>query len=236
MALVPSRDLEALQFFENHYPTWLTNATAIGLTAAAVNSFKSNVIATRTKYVTAQTKRQEAKTATQAYQGSLGDIRDQGAALIQLIRGFAEQTNNPGVWDLADLPRPAARERGPAPGKPKNIVATVEPTGALTLRWTCDNTEGDRRATGVFYMVMRRFQGEANFTPLGGTGTRSYTDETLPFGTDSVTYLIQGVRGDQTGEPSDQFTVQFGVGSGGGGGGFTTTQQASEPVVFKKVA
>lgn len=232
MALVPSKDLEALQFFENHYPTWLTNAALIGVSNAAVQSFKANVIATRTKYTTSQTARQTAKTATQAYQGSLSDIRNQGAALIQLIRGFAESTNNPGVWDLADLPRPAARERGPAPGKPKNIVATVEPTGALTLRWTCDNTEGERRATGVFYMVMRRFAGETNFSTLGGTGSRSFTDETLPFGTDSVTYLIQGVRGDQTGDPSDQFTVQFGV----GGGGLTTSVQASEPATQRKVA
>jgi len=47
---------------------------------------------------------------------------------------------------------------------------------------------------------------------VGGTMTKQFTDENIPVGTDSVSYIIQGFRGDKPGTPSDQIVVQFGVG------------------------
>lgn len=219
MAIVPARDIDALQFFEDHWPIWQANLAACGLSSAQVLSVKSACESCRSKFNTQQAAKNAAKSATAAFQATLSDLRSVGATTIQVIKTYADTTHNLGVYDIAQLPRPAAPGASLPPGKPKNITATIEPTGALTLRWTCDNTEGDRRATGVFYQVFRKGPGEASFSNVGGSGTRAFTDETLPLGPDSATYIVQGVRGQIAGDPSEQFTVQFGVGSGGGGGG-----------------
>jgi hypothetical protein len=216
MPIVPQNNLAALQFFEDHWPIWQTNQAACGLSAAQVLAVKTAAELCRSKYNAQQLAKNAAKAATSTFQATLSDLRDVGATTIQVIKTYADTTDNPGVYDLAQIPRPAAPGASLPPGKPKNITATIEPTGALTLRWTCDNTEGDRRATGVFYQVYRKGPGEAQFANVGGSGTRAFTDESLPLGPDSATYIIQGVRGQIAGEASEQFTVQFGVGGGGG--------------------
>jgi len=52
------------------------------------------------------------------------------------------------------------------------------------------------------------------FTYLGGTGMKEFTDATIPAGSAQVTYQIQATRTTAVG-PWAQFNVNFGVSSGG---------------------
>lgn len=57
--------------------------------------------------------------------------------------------------------------------------------------------------------------GESAFSIIGGSGNKTFTDESLPLGTDSVQYIVTAIRGSVNGIPSNSFTVQFGVGGEG---------------------
>ena len=61
----------------------------------------------------------------------------------------------------------------------------------------------------------RRAAGESAFSIIGGSGNKTFTDESLPLGTDSVQYTVTAIRGSVNGIPSNSFTVQFGVGGEG---------------------
>ena len=57
--------------------------------------------------------------------------------------------------------------------------------------------------------------GESAYTIVGGSGNKTFTDESLPLGTDSVQYIVTAIRGSVNGTPSNAFTVQFGVSGNG---------------------
>jgi hypothetical protein len=104
---------------------------------------------------------------------------------------------------------PSAR---PAPGQPFAFAVELDQTGILTLKWKCDNPAGTQ---GTIYQVWRRVGPTGDFSYVGGSGTKSFIDATLPAGSSSVTYQIQAVRSTAVG-PAAQFIVNFGVGGTGG--------------------
>jgi hypothetical protein len=59
--------------------------------------------------------------------------------------------------------------------------------------------------------VRRRLAGASAFTVVGGTGGKSFVDDSVPFGTNPVTYLVQGYCGSEPGPECEQLTVQLGV-------------------------
>ena len=72
-------------------------------------------------------------------------------------------------------------------------------------------------SVGTIYQIYRKIApptGTGNFEFLTGTGTRQFTDETIPPGSASVTYKIVAVRSTASGDPAE-FTVGFGIGGGG---------------------
>ena len=69
-------------------------------------------------------------------------------------------------------------------------------------------------AGGTMYQVSRRAGGSGPFAQIGGTGVRSFVDDTVPAGTAAVTYQIRAVRSTTAGVAA-QFVVNFGVGGGG---------------------
>ena len=74
---------------------------------------------------------------------------------------------------------------------------------------------------GTIYQVSRRTGATGAggaFVAVGGTGTRSFVDPTVPAGAAAVTYQIQAVRSTAVG-PWAQFNVNFGV----SGTGMTAT-------------
>ena len=81
---------------------------------------------------------------------------------------------------------------------------------------------------------MQRRVGGANatFVYIGASGLKSFTDDTLPAGSASVTYQITAVRSTARGNPA-RFTVNFGV--GGDGQQVASMASSGAPVDFLNV-
>ena len=132
-----------------------------------------------------------------------------GADMIQTIKTFAQTTNNPNVYVLAQVPPPAAGGVTPPPGTPFNFTVGLLQNGSLELKWKCSNPSG---TVGTIYEVKRSI-GSGAFTFVGATGVKTFTDDSLPAGATPCTYQVTAVRSTARGNPA-QFTVNFGIGVG----------------------
>ena len=145
--------------------------------------------------------------ATQTYKDRAKTMRGNASPVIANIKNFADNAPIPQViYDLANVsPRDPAAP-APPPSMPINIKRVVQPDGAVTLRWEATGP------VGTIYNVTRKLFGETGFSFVGqGDGSdKSFTDATIPPGTTSATYLIQGVRGPATGPLSNPIVVYFG--------------------------
>lgn len=213
MPLVPSSDLEALQFFETHISPWQGNAVAIGTTAAAVTNVDNKAKAARARYNEHQAAKAAARAATQAFYNAVRDLRSVGGDVIRQIRTQAEVNNNPAVYTLAQIPPPAAPTPQPPPGQPHDFAVSLTASGAIVLAWKSSNSAP---SGGAYFSVRRRLPGEAGFSVVGGTGSRSFADDSIPPGVNSAVYIVQGFRGTTPGLESEQLGVQFGAGAGAG--------------------
>ena len=129
-----------------------------------------------------------------------------GSNLIRTIRAYAETSQDPGVYALAQIPAPA--EPGPVgpPGQPYELTIGLAATGAVSLGWKCDNPSGSQ---GTVYEIQRRI-GTSSFQFLEVAGERSFEDSTIPAGSSGIVYQITAVRGKTRGAPA-QFLVNFGA-------------------------
>ena len=66
---------------------------------------------------------------------------------------------------------------------------------------------------GTIYQISRSIGSSNNFQVIGISGTKSFTDETLPAGTASVFYRIRAIRSTKVG-PAATFMVNLGVAGG----------------------
>lgn len=215
MATYPTSPRAAfLSWCEAHVDTFQTNAVTIGLTPAQATAFKSAVIAADGAQVAQEEAQQAAKAATTACTNAFDDLRASAAEMVRTIRTFAENTNNPNVYAVAQIPPPQAASTVPPPGTPSDFSVALLQNGAIELKWKCQNPSG---ASGTIYEV-RRGPASGPFAFIGATGTKTFTDATLPRTSTVVTYEITAVRSTQRGNPAT-WNVMFGVGSGGGAGG-----------------
>ena len=114
---------------------------------------------------------------------------------------------------------PSARARWgpvPPPAQPTDFKVELNSNGSITLKWKARHPEGSDR---VVYFVKRKLIRESAFRLVGGSGEKSYQDDTLPIGIDGASYIITAQRGNVQGQPSRQLTVTFGSGGVGGQGG-----------------
>ncbi len=220
MSVLPANRLEQVEFCENHIDVWAAAPTTIGLTAAQVTALDGLTQEARKDYAAALLARQASKVATQEFYESCASMRDKAAELVRVIKTFADTSNNPDVFNIAQIPAPAAPGVNPPPGQPENIVVTLDLGGVLKFSWKSEN------ASGGFFQVFRKIGNAANYTNIGGSGTRDFIDATLPIGTTNVTYRIQGFRSNVAGELSNPVALQFGVGSGPTITGATLTMAA----------
>src|SRR5207253_1893528 len=116
-------------------------------------------------------------------------------------KAFAENQTNPAtVYALAQIAPPAPPTPMPAPGRPTDIVVSLEPTGAVTLTWSAVEAAA---SSGAFFTIARRLPGQNGFSSIGGapgstseSRRMSFTDTTIPTsaaGT-GAQYIIQGQR------------------------------------------
>ena len=209
MGLIPSSKTGKVAFFNSKITPWTSNAVAIGTTSAAVTDLQTKVTAAQEKLAEQVAAEQAAMTATMAANNAVAAVVAAGSDIIKAIRAKAA-TAGDDVYVLAEIPAPAT----PAPvvtlGQPADFRVGLGQDGALTLTWKCASP----RATGTIYQVWRSLDGGANFSYLGGTGTKRIVDGTVPAGTARVMYKVQAVRSTAAG-PWATFTVMFGVGAGG---------------------
>lgn len=216
MPILPSSRIDRLEFFEAHLGPFSTNAVAIGLTSAQVATLSSQTSAARAAYQAMLAAHNAAKTATQGFYNACGIMTETGADYIKTIKSFSATTNNPNVYQLAQLPPPKAPSVQPPPATPSSLTATLLNNGAVQLDWQ-GNIKG-----GVACSVWRKLASEANFIQVGMvTGERRYVDSNLPVGAASgVQYQVQAHRTGQNSEFSEPIAVRFGsVGDEAGGDG-----------------
>jgi hypothetical protein len=233
MAIVPADRLGKIQFYENHLTPWEANVTAIGLTTTELGALTTLVEAARAAYDAAEAARQASKAATLAYHNAVTAMHSgpgAGADMIEKIKNKAATTNNPDVYALAEIPAPATPGTVPPPGTPFMFTVGLLQSGAIELKWKCENPSG---TSGTIYEIKRTIGSgpSATTTFVGATGVKSFIDDTLPVGSSPVTYQITAVRSTTRGNPA-QFTVSFGIVSGGGGGMFVASvNEGSSPLV-----
>lgn len=228
MGLIPQRNLERLDFFEQHLTPWTSHATTLGLSSAQMTAMAVAVGNARTAWTDAVNARAASKDATQNFNQMMSDAHKLVSAAIELIRNKAESTNDPSIWTLASLPAPTPPSEVPPPGTPFDFKISLEQGGALGLKWKCNNPEG---SGGTIYEVRRQQQGGPSdvWTFAGASGIKEFLDTTLPstWAGTGVNYQITAVRSTSRGVPSI-FNVRFGV--SGGGGGFSVTAVTPEGV------
>jgi hypothetical protein len=223
MSVLPSRLEDLLTFMDTHAEIWQANAAALGILPASATAFKTASGVARSQYVVQLNAYEAARGQAAKQRTSTAAARSQAADLIRTIKAFAETQANPAtVYALAQIPAPAERQPAPPPGTPTDFTAQLENNGAITIRWKAANPSGQ---SGTVWTISRRVGGSGPFTFVGASGTREFTDRTVPAsGASGVSYVVQGQRAEAVGNSSLPFTVQFGV----TGGGLTITNAFSE--------
>jgi hypothetical protein len=204
-----------LAWCQAHTIPWGSNAAGIGLTAPIALEFTTLTTALATSMDAVETARLAYRNAVNNCNDAYRDLRAAAGNNVRSIRGYAEQQPKPQeIYDLAQIDPPAPPSPMPAPGQCTNLRVELLANGALGLRWKSANPAG---ASGTAYEIFRRIGTSGAFGYIGvAGGDKSYTDDTVPAGSTSVTYEITGIRSGIRGLPA-QFLVNFGV----GGGGFT---------------
>ena len=183
MSTYPAKREEFLKWCEAHQDIFSSNAAAIGLTPAQATAFKNQTAALRAKTTSQTMAKDAAKAATQAVVETDGDMRELASDVVRSIRTFANNTNNDNVYNIAQIPAPGSGGVVPPPGTPTDFKVELNSDGSITLRWKAQHPEGSDR---VVYFVQRKLVGQTAFTLVGGSGERSYQDNTLPIGVDGA--------------------------------------------------
>jgi hypothetical protein len=207
---------ELIDWSNVHGPLWVLNGTQIGLSTAQTTVLTGLISAFVKANSDAQIAREASKAATMTLKNAMDSLEATAGNYINTIKSFAETTHNPAVYSLAQITPDSPRGVVPEPVAPTQFGATINADGSLTINWKVAQPAG---VNGVIYTVLRRFENTQPFTVISipPTSKKTFTDTTLPFGTDSVQYVVQPSRGSVAGPLSNTFTVQFGSVMGGGG-------------------
>lgn len=207
MGVVPKTESEMLQFFESRAALWSADPLAIGLTLDQSTAITASVGEARARFDAAYNAYVAARSATIDKQDALGELRTLGGQLIKIIRAFAIQTDDPGVYALAGIPAPKTPEPI-APVNPSDLSFTLDTSGALLVRWK------GVKSNGTMFTVWRSIKPGANdpatpLTPVASVGEKEYLDTTIPAGAVSATYVIRALKGNQVTGGSAPATVNF---------------------------
>ncbi len=200
-----------------HAERWASDPSAVGMTQQQADSVKAAADAAKAAKAAALAARQASLNATYAQEQAERNLRRAVQTAVMLIDVCAENNDNPAaIYSAAELDAPTVPRAVPAPGKVKQLTASLDPlSGAPVLRWKGNNPRGSGSVT---YMVSRRIGGQRSYTFIGtaassGPSRRTFIDTTLPVGTTEVTYLVRPLRGASEGEPEQVF-IRFGAVAG----------------------
>jgi hypothetical protein len=210
MSVMPRSTVGQIEFCEQHVDPWTANSVAMGSSAATITAWEAQVVAARASYQAQKEAQNAAKAATNDLNVKMQALRDATSDIIKQVRTAAAISGD-GVYTLAEIPAPATPGPVGAPGLPFQFKVTLRPNGTLELGWACSNPPG---CHGVIYQVYRKVEATGAYQYMGGTGSKSFVDQTVPAGVPSVSYQVQGTRSTSVGVAAE-FVVNFGVGAGG---------------------
>ncbi len=217
--------LDFLQWCKTHTDVFTNAGPSIGLSTQQAAAFSAAYDAARAAVDDQDAAKEAAKAATQQALEKVRLLQESAALTVATIRLFAESTDNPTVYNVAQINPPQPPTAIPAPNAATDLSATLDAnTGNITLRWKATQPEG---AVGTTYSIFRRAQGQADFVILGSSGKKSFVDQTFFAGPDGVEYKVQAVRSGILGPMSATLAVSFGRVSGAGGEGFTIESTTS---------
>lgn len=204
---LPPQRSAALDWTTERLATWTANAAQIGLAAQTVSAVASAVAQATNLRSAAGSARASSKSATLAYHNAADQALEQVRDLILEVKAFAASTDDPQVYVLADLSPKDGPSPTPAPEAPSNVVFTLLPNGSLELKWKGKGPQG------TFYIIKRRLDGESALSMIATTTDKSFTDNAIPFGTDSVLYQVLAQQTDKVVQ-GPLVPVQMGTGNG----------------------
>ncbi|KAA0215859.1 MAG: hypothetical protein DYG94_06800 [Leptolyngbya sp. PLA3] len=188
MATVPDKIAERLAFYEQHTPVWAAAAASIGLSSTQLTALASLVNDARNAFDDAQAARSASRAATTVQTNAMSALSEFGADLIKTIRAFAETSNDPNVYAVAQIPPPKPPTPAGPPDMPTDLTATFIFPWGIRLTWK------GSVAQSAYFGVFRRLPGETNFTMIKTFKDKWFDDTTLPTGISSVEYYIAAFR------------------------------------------
>lgn len=210
MSFIPRKTADYIGWAQSHGETFVNNATAIGVPATTASNFQSaaeNLSKTLSAQIAAQ---DAARAATATLDDEVSTNRRALADIIRMVRVKAAASSDPtSIYNAAAIPSPAAPTPVAPPGTPRDFNVSINTSnGAVVLKWKNTNPAN---GAGTVYLVQRKFgqTGTPQFCGLAG-GEKTYTDSTLPIGTDSVIYMVTGQRSGVQGQTAE-VNVRFGT-------------------------
>lgn len=203
--VLPGARSAMISWFRQRIAQWAANAAALGVDPAQIVSLSTLLDTAEADEESAFQARNASKSATVVYYNSSDQLRDFGAEIIKAIKLQAESTNDPNVYALADVPPPAAPSPLGPPATPKDLTATLNTAGEITVEW-----DGSR-AGGTSFTIQRSTSGITGpWTIVGTSEERLFKDTAVPRGFDAVSYRVIAARSGGASGPSSAVSVLFG--------------------------
>jgi hypothetical protein len=220
---VPNTINDAIAWYEDRIDAWQTSAAQIGLAAGTVTSLKALITAARAKFADAEKARITSEAATLELKNAAATLRVVGSGAISTIKGYAATTNNPNVYAIAQVSPPSPPSPLPPPNAPTDVMAELLLNGALKLKW-----KATQPGSGTVYRIARQFNGAGEFINIDTVGEKTFTDNSVPYGTDAVTYRISARRGGVNSPSQTTLNLQFGSVAGNGQQSVTFTSETAK--------
>lgn len=212
--ILPQSKTEMVQFVRDHLVAFQTHATSLGLSPTLMAQLEEQLDKTEADQIALNAARLASKAATGTFEVSCTTLRALMQQCIDRIRVQANATNNPDLWNLAQLPMPQPPKPAGEPTPGEQVVADPNADGSITIRWKGST------ANGQFFTIWRRVGDNGSWTQIGSIAgrARSFDDTTVPnpVSTNGATlfYMVRGQRGNQISRDSNFGVVQYGVGPG----------------------
>lgn len=220
MANIPNDRRELLTFAAAREELWAMDPSSIGLSPAEAAAVGERAAEMRGLIERLAQLRSEFATTARDLADSAVNLRSAVNAAVRGINSFALQSADPqAVYSAARLnpPSPAPARSGPGavipPNPPHSLRASLETSsGAIRLTWKARQPAG---VSGVVYTLARRLAGEARFIQIALIGGKSFTDDTIPAGTASVSYRLTAQRGSLASPTSASGELRINLGAAG---------------------
>jgi len=214
----PSRQAELINWARIRADVWTGGQSGvpdIGVSQAQADAFDSAVTDVEAKLAAQGAAISSARAATEAKDESLDEMVRQLGSLITTIDGYARNTDDPGVWQRAEIPAPKTGGERPAPPQPTALSAQLVENGSVLFAWEVAS------GGGAMYEVQRQVRPLAGdlgpWETIAFIGEKRFIDEAVPVGARAVNYQVR-VR-ISTGQSPWSTTATANFGSQGSQGG-----------------